>query len=436
LLVPRLAPEIEELLPPHWRLVRLRFLVPFLSRGNAPVYEENGPLQAVSQQAVRWGRFDADACRGQAAIERPERLKGYLRVGDVLLNSTGAGTLGRATIFPGGEGYIADGHVTVMRTGDDLEPRFLTYVLETSMYQRYIDQGVVVGATKQTELSRDRLQDLAVPVPPIEEQRRIADFLDKECDDIARLQHLKQSLIDRLNEKLVALAGELVLGRHEARAVQPSGLPTVGDVPAHWCVQQNKTVVREVVDLSSDGDEELLTVSHITGVTPRSEKDVNMFLADSFVGYKRCRPGDLVINTMWAWMGALGISHYSGIVSPAYGVYRLDADRMLPAFYDLLYQTPAYISEMTRHSKGIWSSRLRLYPEAFVSLRILIPPLAEQRTIVERYEQVRSPIERLIGELDAGLSVLTARRQALITGAVTGGVDPSSYRSHREAVAA
>jgi type I restriction enzyme, S subunit len=101
-----------------------------------------------------------------------------------------------------------------------------------------------------------------------------------------------------------------------------SGVEWLGDVLAHWEACRNRVVFVEIDDRSDDEDGELLTVSHITGVTPRSEKDVNMFLAETFVGYKRCRTGDLAINTMWAWMGALGCSPCDGIVSPSYNVYR------------------------------------------------------------------------------------------------------------------
>ena len=65
-----------------------------------------------------------------------------------------------------------------------------------------------------------------------------------------------------------------------------------------------------------------MTVSHLTGVTLRSEKEVNMFMAETLEGYKICRPGDLVINTLWAWMGAMGVAFQRGLVSPAYNVYR------------------------------------------------------------------------------------------------------------------
>jgi type I restriction enzyme, S subunit len=90
----------------------------------------------------------------------------------------------------------------------------------------------------------------------------------------------------------------------------------LGLLPSHWNLLRAKCLYREVDVRSVTGQEELLSVSHLTGVTPRSQKTVTMFLAESNVGYKICRPGDIAINTMWAWMGALGVSRHFGIVSP------------------------------------------------------------------------------------------------------------------------
>lgn len=70
----------------------------------------------------------------------------------------------------------------------------------------------------------------------------------------------------------------------------------------------------------------MLSVSHKTGVTPRSQKNITMFMAESYEGHKVCRPGDIVVNTMWAWMAAIGVSRHVGIVSPAYGIYRPASD--------------------------------------------------------------------------------------------------------------
>src|SRR5947207_8909 len=86
-----------------------------------------------------------------------------------------------------------------------------------------------------------------------------------------------------------------------------SGLPWLAPIPMRWEVRRAKWFLREVDERSVTGKEELLSVSHVTGVTPRREKTVTMFLAKSNVGHKLCRPDDVVINTMWAWMAAMGV---------------------------------------------------------------------------------------------------------------------------------
>ncbi len=101
-----------------------------------------------------------------------------------------------------------------------------------------------------------------------------------------------------------------------------SGIELLGLLPAQWNHLRAKGLFREMDERSRTGREELLSVSHLTGVTPRSQKTVSMFIAKSNIGHKICRPGDVAINTMWAWMGALGVARHVGIVSPAYAVYR------------------------------------------------------------------------------------------------------------------
>ena len=87
-------------------------------------------------------------------------------------------------------------------------------------------------------------------------------------------------------------------------------------------------------------------MSHQTGVTPRSEKNVTMFMAESYAGHKLCRPGDIVVNTMWAWMAALGVSRKVSIVSPSYGVYRpRGTSQFEPKYLDYLLRTEVYRAE-------------------------------------------------------------------------------------------
>ncbi len=204
-----------------------------------------------------------------------------------------------------------------------------------------------------------------------------------------------------------------------------SGQDWLGSIPTHWNVLRAKRLFREVDERSKTGKEELLSVSHLTGVTPRRLKNVTMFMAESNVGHKVCCPGDLIINTLWAWMAALGVTRHTGIVSPAYGVYRpIDGGGILPAYADHLLRTPLYASEYQRRSTGVNSSRLRLYPEQFLRAPVLVPPLDEQAQIVRFLDGVSGRLERAIRAKRKVITLLTEQKLAVIKRAVTGGEGP------------
>lgn len=200
----------------------------------------------------------------------------------------------------------------------------------------------------------------------------------------------------------------------------------IGESPSHWLIARNKDIFFERGCLSKNGDETLLTVSHITGVTRRSEKNVNMFMAETMEGYKHCKKGDLVINTMWAWMGALGTANEDGICSPAYGVYA--PKRFVPynpRYFDYLYRTPGAISEMTRNSKGIVSSRLRLYPKDFFQILTALPPGSEQAAIADYLDTKIAKIDRKIDLLKLKAAQYGKLKQSLINETITHGLDNS-----------
>lgn len=197
-------------------------------------------------------------------------------------------------------------------------------------------------------------------------------------------------------------------------------------VPEHWNEQRAKTFFREVDERSKTGQEELLSVSHLTGVTPRSQKKVTMFKAASYIGSKLCRPGDIVINTLWAWMAALGASRHVGIVSPAYGVYRPHhADSFNPAYLDYLLRTRAYVAEYIGRSTGIRSSRLRLYPNQFLDIVLIQPPRPEQDQIVAYLRAQDAYIARFIQAKRDLIKLLTEQKLRIIDHAVTRGLNSS-----------
>lgn len=208
----------------------------------------------------------------------------------------------------------------------------------------------------------------------------------------------------------------------------PSGFDWLGDLPSHWSILRAKYVFKEIDDRSVAGDEELLSVSHLTGVTPRSEKNVTMFMAEDYTGAKLGKDGDLVINTMWAWMGALGVSSTTGIVSPAYGVYRQLEQRLRPRYMDWLFRTPMYVAEYTRRSTGVNSSRLRLYPDRFLDMPVVLPPLEEQDHIVTFLDEKISEIDAAIAKKERLTELLLEQQFNAINHVVTQGLDIDSPR--------
>ena len=195
-------------------------------------------------------------------------------------------------------------------------------------------------------------------------------------------------------------------------AYKPSGIPHLGDVPEHWDVRRFKFFYREVDERSTTGSEELMSVSHKTGVTPRKQ-NVNMFLADSNAGYKVCRPGDIVINTMWAYMAALGVARQEGLVSPSYGVYRpLQHSNMNPDYVDHLLRIEEYRTAYLARSTGITDSRLRLYPESFLGIPLLFPPLTEQTAIVRYLDDADQRIRAYVSTKERLIALLAEERRA------------------------
>jgi type I restriction enzyme S subunit len=326
---------------------------------------------------------------------------------------------------PVGELNIADQDVGIgrglcaIRTGSKWHPRFGWWALHEA---RHALNYVSTGSTYQAVATED-VANLLVETACLEDQRGIADYLDRETMRLDALATEKERLLVLLAEKRKSLISQAVTSGLDPNAqLRNSGIPWLGEIPAHWQTERSRWLFRERDERSEMGEEELLSVSHLTGVTPRSEKDVNMFEAETTEGYKVCHAGDLVINTLWAWMGAMGVSPLDGIVSPAYNVYE-PSERLDPNYVDALVRIPVFAKEATRYSKGVWSSRLRLYPEGFFEIRMPVPPREEQRAIVSHIASETGKLDALRAAAERTIVLLKERRAALIAAAVTGQID-------------
>lgn len=314
--------------------------------------------------------------------------------------------------------------VAVLRITDPrIVPRYVMYALNSPGPRTSIAREAK-GATRQ-RIGRKQLGRTRIPLPTTEVQRSIALYLDHAEIRIMRAAESKRALIDRLDERRRAVAQAVIAGGiAPASSSKSSGIEWLGDVPSHWAIRPAKFLFREVDERSKRGDEQLMSVSHITGVTTRASKNVTMFQAADYSGHKLCRPGDVVINTMWAWMGALGVAREAGIVSPAYGVYRPLADSSLtPDYADVLLRTQPYIDEYTCRSTGIRSSRLRLYADRFLRIPVLCPPIEEQHAIVASVREATEATGAAIAAVAREVELLEEYRTRLISDVVTGRLD-------------
>ena len=236
---------------------------------------------------------------------------------------------------------------------------------------------------------------------------------------IALLEEYRQAIIDQ------AVTGQIDVRTGEPYpAYKDSGVEWLGQVPEHWEVRRGKLLFHCVDVRSNTGDEELLTVSSERGVVPRSSASVTMFKAESYIGYKLCWPNDLVINSLWAWSGGLGLSRYHGIVSSAYGVYRLQHRYAnSPDYIHRLVRSTSFNYELRLRSKGIWISRLQLTDEAFLQAPFPVPPLLDQIAIVRFLDRATAKMGAAIDRAGRQIDLVKEYRSRLIADVVTGKLD-------------
>ena len=334
--------------------------------------------------------------------------------------------------FENGKGAVVEGlangvgygttELYVLSPESELLGRYLYYITISEPFRKQ-GEAVMTGAAGQKRVPEDFIRNFPIPSFSIRKQQTIVNYINLELTKLDELKAAKERLLTLLVEKRRAFITNAILcGLNSNVAFRDSNISWLRQVPAHWKTERTKWLFCERDERSEAGEEELLTVSHLTGVTPRSEKDVNMFEAETTEGYKLCQAGDLVINTLWAWMGAMGVSPVDGIVSPAYNVYT-PCDCLDPAYIDALVRIPIFAEEATRYSKGVWSSRLRLYPEGFFEICIPVPPLEEQQAIVSHIATETAKLDALRVAAEKTISLLKDRRSALIAAAVTGRIE-------------
>jgi len=196
----------------------------------------------------------------------------------------------------------------------------------------------------------DDFKKIPVFLPSKQEQGAIAKFLDRKTAYIDCFIANKEKLIAQLNEQKTAIIRKAVTkGINLGATLKPSGIEEVGNVPEHWDLIKTKYLFRLVTaPAPTNNDYELLSIYTNIGVRPRKELEEKGNKATTTDGYWIVKKGDFIVNKLLAWMGAIGLSDYDGVTSPAYDILRKTRP-LNERFYDYLFRCGIYFPEFKRY---------------------------------------------------------------------------------------
>jgi type I restriction enzyme S subunit len=207
-----------------------------------------------------------------------------------------------------------------------------------------------------------------------------------------------------------------------------SGVDWLGEIPEGWDTKRLKYVLSERNERSKTGDEPLLMVSQKYGLVIRADYHAKATVALSSVDNKIVYKNDLVFNKLKAHLGVFYKSEIDlkGIVSPDYAVYKSKAYVEDLKFLELLFKLPTYIQQFIIRSTGVAEGLIRLYTSELFDLPIPIPPLSEQKKILEFIENEFVQIDQAIHLKQQQITKLEEYKQIVIQNAVTKGLNPDA----------
>lgn len=210
------------------------------------------------------------------------------------------------------------------------------------------------------------------------------------------------------------------------REMKDSNYGYLGIVPQSWKVDKIKYHLK-ALGMRNPGNAQVLSVYREYGVIPKDSRDDNHNVtSEDTSNYRYVRKGDFVINKMKAWQGSMAVSQYTGIVSPAYYVYKFTDDALNRGYFHYLLRSKLYAAEFARISGGIRVGQWDLSAYNFENTMLLIPPLGEQGKIATFLDSKCSEIDAISADIQKEVETLEQYKRSVITEAVTKGLNPDA----------
>lgn len=419
--------------PEHWEIAPLKRLVSVpITDGphETPQFFDAG-VPFVSAEAVSSGRIEFSKIRGHITEEDNRRysLKYFPMLHDIYLVKSGA-TTGITAIVEDRTDFNIWSPLAAIRCGARMDPYFALNYMRSKNFLDAIALNWSFGT--QQNIGMGVIENLPCTIPPISEQQAIAQFLGDETAKIDALVAEQQRLIELLKEKRQAVISHAVTkGLDPTVPMKPSGIEWLGDIPAHWSVMAMRMIAQIVRGASPrpagdpryfDGDDmPWVTVGEITKDDSMKLTATEFFLTREGAAHSTLFTcGTVIYSNSGATLGVPKILAIDACANDGVVAFTKLSKCVVPEFlYYYLDSITFHIRDKIRQGSG----QPNLNTDIIKELRMGLPSLDEQRTIVDRIEGVRANFGSLITQAERAIELLQERRTALISAAVTGQID-------------
>lgn len=405
----RLVQRGVEQIPDRWVLTRIKYLGRYIN--GYPFKPDDWGIEGKPILRIQ-NLSDPSADANRYEGELPARY--LIKSGDILISWSAS--LG-VYKWLGEEAWLNQ-HIFKVELFDNLvKSNYFLWLAEWFINE--LDQEAH-GSTMQ-HLTLDAFGSFPVLLPPLSEQQAIADMLDEETHLLDTLILEKEQLLTLLAEKRYALITHSVTkGLIAGVQLQDSGLPWLGEIPEHWRVERAKYLFKQS-SLPVNEEDEIVTCFRDGQVTLRKNRREEGFTnAILELGYQGIRAGQLVLHSMDAFAGAIGVSDSDGKCSPEYIVCDPASEEIVNDYYGHLLRTMALSGFIQASCPAVRERAPRIRFNDFGEMFFPVPPSDEQRAIVEHIETETKKLDDLRAETEHTIGLLKERRATLIAAAVTG----------------
>jgi type I restriction enzyme, S subunit len=309
---------------------------------------------------------------------------------------------------------------------------FLRYMLEllAPLFHLNAAKSAVPG------IDRSDIHTIPVAVPPLATQRAIADYLDRETARLDGLVAAKERVLGLLAEKRRAFITRAVTRGLDPRTpLRDSGIPWLGEIPAHWELKRAKWLFSQSA-LPVRDEDEMVTCFRDGQVTLRKNRREEGFTnAIQELGYQGIRVGQLVLHSMDAFAGAIGVSDSDGKCSPEYIICDPVGAEIINDYFGHLLRIMALNGFIQASCPAVRERAPRIRFPDFGEMFLPVPTRTEQAAIVAHITAEAAGLDALRAATERTVALLKERRAALIAAAVTGKLDVQGAGRHIAVVA-